>query len=605
MCGIIGFNWNDRKILEKMSKSISYRGPDSTGYFNEDCMSLGQNRLAIIDLSSSANQPMFDNEENAVITFNGEIYNFLELKKELLNYQFKTKSDTEVILAGYQKWGTDVVNHLNGIFSFAIWDKKNKRLFCARDHMGVKPFYYYWDGKRFIFASEIKAILVHNIPRQLNTESFNRYMRVLYAPEPETMINGLFKLSPGASLILENDNIVIKKYYTPVLNEKDWDYTDAMVAVKNAVNAASVRQLVSDVPVGIYLSGGIDSSVILSAVSKIKNNVKTFSVGFDLGLDEEFEKFNRDFYLASKTSAHFGAEHHGVMLSIKDVASSLEETLGHMDDPISNPTSLAMAHLSAFAKKHVSVVLSGNGGDELFGGYERYRLSAISDIARSIPGIDIVGWFSENVRKLLTTGEISRVALFEFEKDPNLKKVISSEYFTTTDVVGDFFEKYLVSNKDFINVFMNFDQKSWLPDYALLLSDKMSMKNSIEERTPFLDREVVDLALEIPRSFKVNAFQTKKILKDAFRDELLETVIKEPKRGWFSPGAKWLRRKEISQIARQVFSSQYHVGTGTLFNWDELNCMFDRHLEKKEYNLTILWAILSFQIWARKNNVSL
>lgn len=606
MCGITGFNWEDKLLGETMNDCLSYRGPDTSGVFAEEGMTLAHRRLSIIDLSPLGNQPMHDRKNECVITFNGEIYNFKELREELsAYYEFKSQSDTEVILAGYKKWGKDVVHHLNGIFAFAIWDKDKKSLFCARDHMGVKPFYYFWDGSRFMFASEIKAILAHDIKRVLNRESFNRYMRVLYAPEPETMIQGVSKLPPGSTLYLQGRSLIVERYYTKALHTKDFAYHDAVEEVRLSIEDASARQLVSDVPVGVYLSGGIDSSVILSSVSKVKKNVKTFSIGFDLHDGEESEKFNRDFNLARETSKHFGAEHHAVTLSVTDIADSLVETIGHMDDPISNPTALSMAYLSKFARKEVTVVLSGNGGDELFGGYERYRLSVIADTLRSIPGSSVLGYMSEKAKKLLTPPGISRIQLFEFEKDAQLNTVIAPHYFSPSSSVENFFEVYSTHEKDFTDEFMLIDQKSWLPDYALLLSDKMSMKHSIEERVPLLDRKVVELSQSIPRSYKVDMFGTKKILKDAFRAELPEQLFREPKRGWFSPGAKWLRRKEVLSIVSEILSPEYYGGTKDLFNWVELEKMLQRHIDKKEYNLTILWAILTFQIWAKRYNITI
>jgi len=604
MCGITGFNWKDENLGKKMSDCLSYRGPDASGIFSDDGVTLSHRRLSIIDLSHAASQPMTDNKNEIKIIFNGEIYNFKELREKLSsNYVFKTQSDTEVIIAGYREWGKDVVRHLNGIFSFAIWDNRDKSFFCARDHIGVKPFYYYWDKKNFIFASEIKAILIHSIPRVLNADSFNRYMRVLYSPEPETMIKGIMKLPPGSILILKQNKLEILKYYTPVKVSEGWSYEEAKEKVNKTVAEASVRQLISDVPVGVYLSGGIDSSVILSAVSKVKKNIKTFSVGFDLKDDEESEKFNKDFNLAEETSKYFGAEHHPLQISTHDVALKLEEIISHMDDPISNPTAISMAFLSEFAKGEVTVVLTGNGGDELFGGYERYRMSKRVDVLGSIPGVKFI--LPKRIRGAYEMSALDRLAQFEFEKDKRLSKILDSKFFVPMEEIKRYFSKYIDTNLDKTEALMTADILSWLPDYALLLSDKMSMKNSIEERVPLLDREVLDLSNSLPMNFKVNALKTKKILKNAFKDDLPEALFKEPKRGWFSPGAKWLRRNEITAIFKEVLSPGYNTKTQNLFDWKEVKIMLDNHIEKREYNLTILWAIMTFQIWAKRYNISL
>lgn len=603
MCGIAGFNWKDEGLGEKMASSILHRGPDASGVFVGEGVTLAHRRLAIIDLSPSANQPMVSDSGDLHITFNGEIYNFEEIKNELKDsYNFKTKSDTEVILAGYERWGKDVVKRLNGIFSLAIWDRKKQELFCARDHIGVKPFYYFWDGERFIFASELKAIFAHDIPKRLNLSAFNKFMRVLYTPEPETLVERVYKLPPGSYLILSGNEIKIERYYEPKISRCDTKYSEAVDRVRNSVERAVERQLLSDVPVGVYLSGGIDSSAVLASVCKVKKDVKTFSVGFELEEGEESEKFNRDFDLAQESAKHFGTEHHTLMLKISDVADNLEDILGGVDDPISNPTSIPMALLSKFAKSEVTVVLSGNGGDEIFGGYERYRMSRRVDILGSIP---LVKYFlPKRVRSALEMSALERLAQFEFEKDKRLSRVVASDVFESMEKVLPYSSKYIDTNVDKTEALMLADLKSWLPDQALSLGDKMSMYGSVEERVPLLDVDLVDLAMSLPLGFKVTPFATKKILKDAFKNLLPAQLFKEPKRGWFSPGAKWIRRPEIEAVFRKVLSGDYYEPTAKLFNWDEVKVMLDDHISKKEYNLTILWAILSFQIWAKKYQIS-
>ncbi len=603
MCGISGFNWDDKGLGAKMSECLIHRGPDASGLFSEEGITLAHRRLSVIDLSSLANQPMMDNANELIIIFNGEIYNFKNLREELKGeYDFKTESDTEVLLAGYRKWGKGIVNRLNGIFSFALWDRRNKSLFIARDHIGVKPLFYSWDESKFIFASEIKAILVHDIPRKIDLDAFNQYLRVLYVPEPKTMIQGISKLPPGHFLTLQNGAILIEKYYSPKLEIKQWSYKEAKKKVKEAVEEAVNRQLVSDVPVGVYLSGGIDSSAILASVSKVKKNVKTFSVGFDLEEGEEKAKFNRDFELAAETAKYFGAEHHPLIISVKDVAESLEDIIGSMDDPISNPTAIPMAHLSKFAKKEVTVVLSGNGGDELFGGYARYRTSRIADILEKIPGLSKI--LPRKIKEMVEASALNRLVQFEFEKDKKLTKVVRKEYFQPSTKVQESFNKYIRNTGNKTEDLMLVDLTSWLPDQSLALSDRMSMNGSLEERVPFLDIELVNLAMSFPISYKTTLFKTKRILKEAFRSVLPRVLFNEPKRGWFSPGAKWLRRPEIQAIARKVLSEDYYEETRKLFDWLAVKKMLDDHINKQEYNLTALWMILTFQIWAKRYKIT-
>jgi asparagine synthase (glutamine-hydrolysing) len=600
MCGISGFNWEDKELGQKMSSCLVHRGPDASGIFTEPGITLAHKRLSIIDLAETANQPMHDSAGNLVIIFNGEIYNYLELRDKLQEYKFKTQSDTEVILAGYLKYGKDVVHKLNGIFSFAIWDRRDQSLFLARDHMGVKPLYYHHTKDKFVFASEVSSILTHDIPRKLDLESFNEYLRVLYVPEPRTMIKDIKKVPPGYYVTLRKGGLVVEKYYSPIPKVEKISFNEAKSKVRQTVEEAVQRQMVADVPVGVYLSGGIDSSSILAAASKVKKNIKTFSVGFDLDDVEESDKFNRDFELARETAKHFGAEHHELILNSRSVAESLEEVIGSMDDPISNPTAIAMYHLAKFSKQHVTVVLSGNGGDELFGGYERYRMSRRVDIIGRIPFIKY--FLPIKIRKALEMSALDRLAQFEFEKDHRLSKVIKSDSFYPMDRVKGSFARY-VSAGDKTESLMMADLQSWLPDQALLLGDKMSMQGSLEERVPLLDCEVVDLALSLPISYKVNPFETKKILKDAFKNILPGQLFKEPKRGWFSPGAKWLRREDIQSVVRKVLSPEYYSATAGLFKWGDIRKMFEDHIEKREYNLTILWMIITFQIWAKKHSI--
>lgn len=609
MCGISGFNWKDENKIKKMVSALSYRGPDAEGIFLDDKVSLGHNRLSIIDLAESANQPMFDNEEELVVIFNGEIYNFKELKKDLeSSYEFKTRSDTEVILAGYRKWGRDVVNKLNGMFAFAIWDKRDGSLFCARDRVGIKPFYYFWDGKRFIFASEIKSILQHDIPRSLNIEAFNRYMRILYSPEPETLIKNVFKLPPSSIVILKNNQLILKKYRQETVPISKISYRDAVLKTKDLIMKAVEKELVSDVPLGVYLSGGIDSSAILFSMSQVTKNIKTFSVGFKLEDEAEEEKFNHDFNLARRTAKYFGTKHFELKISSKEALEAFELMALHNDDPVSNPTSIPMLLLSRFAKKEVSVVLSGNGGDELFGGYDRYRMALLAYYYKKLPKpLRIVLDRHNKLSKLDYKSEVDLYAQFMFEKDLRLKMVLSPVVFKNDLGIKDFFDsKYFRESKDdVVKSIMSADRRSWLPDQALNLGDKMSMSGSLEERVPFLDNELVAFAESLPRSYKVGLSKTKKVLKDAFRQDLPSFLFNEPKRGWFSPGAKWLREKGFKVFAKDVLIPGYYDGTKDLFNWFEVQEMLDDHLDKKGYNLTILWALLTFQVWAKKYEIVL
>lgn len=605
MCGISGFNWKDEKKVRQMMSALSHRGPDAEGSHCAEGISFGHNRLSIIDLSREANQPMWDAQRELVIVYNGEIYNFQELKNELAaEYPFKTKSDTEVILAGYRKWGRSVAERLNGMFAFALWDRRDRSLFCARDHAGMKPFYYFWDGARFIFASEIPAILTHDIPRALNGEAFQHYLRVLYAPEPLTMIKGVFKLPPAHTLILKGERLGIESYRSEIPLAEKIPYAHATALVREKTLRAVERHLISDVPLGVYLSGGIDSSVVLAAMAKVRANIKTFSVGFALEEEEEAEKFNSDFALARESASFFGTDHHSVIVSEKDVLNAMEKVAAHNSDPVSNPTALPMYLLAKHARKDVTVVLTGNGGDELFGGYQRYRLALLARLYARLPRALRASLSRHpSLAKLEYEGAIDLFARFMFEKDEKLSRVIARDVFKDDSFGKAYFQKYMSAGNDPAAALMSADERSWLPDYFFMLSDKMSMAEGLEERMPLVDLELKSFGHSLPRSHKVDLFRTKKILKDAFRGDLPPHLFGQPKRGWFSPAAKWLRRADFSRFARNVLSQSYYEGTADLFRWNALTEMLERHLARKEYNPTLLWALLTFQMWARAHSI--
>lgn len=616
MCGISGFNWKDEGKIRAMVDSLSYRGPDADGIFTDEGISLGHNRLSVIDLSASANQPMFDSKRDLSIVFNGEIYNFQDLKKELEGeYEFKTKSDTEVILAGYRKWGKGIVDRLNGMFAFAIWDKRDNSLFCARDHAGMKPFYYFWDPStssgqagKFIFASEITAILKHDIPRKLNLEAFNQYFRVLYVPEPLTMFENIYKLPAYHTLTLKDEKIHIVTYRKDEAKKIDISYSDAVSSLRGKVTEAVRRHLVADVSVGVYLSGGIDSSTVLSAMSGLRGGIKTFSVGFDLENIDKADKFNHDFELAKKTAEFFGAEHHPLTISTKDAISTFEEATAHNSDPISNPTSIAMMLLAKHARKDVTVALTGSAGDELFGGYDRYRMALAGHYYKKLPSfLRAIGNMHGRVSKLDYKSATNLFAQFMFAKDDKLSRVISKSIFTSDSKVKKYFEDRYISSctGDPAPCFMAVDQKSWLPDYFFMLSDKMSMASALEERMPLADKELFDFSATLPRSYKLDLFRTKKILKDAFKNDLPDFLFDQPKRGWFSPAAKWLRDPAFSKMAGEILSPDYCENTKNIFDWQALSEMLEKHISKEEYNLVIIWAAITFQAWARKYKIEM
>lgn len=593
-----------------MNEVTRHRGPDGTGAFSVPGITLGHNRLAILDLSPAGAQPMKSRDGRFVITFNGEIYNYRELKRELSSYPFKSESDTEVILAAYEKWGVSAFSRLNGIFAFALWDEKEKILRLVRDPVGVKPLYFCERNGQLIFGSEIKAILEHaDISRRIDPHALDCYLRVNYVPAPLTMFAGIKKLLPGRMLRYKDGKIELADFITKKTLELSRKPRKVLAQeLRDRVRESVKTQLVSDRSLGLYLSGGVDSSAVLEGMTTAKGRVETFSVGFELREGEQEEKFNADFLLARRTAKHFGATHHEVLVSPREIIPLFEEAVYHLDEPVSNATIIPMLALSRFAKSRVTVVLGGDGGDELFGGYERYRLSLLSSWYRRFPALFRKGseLLAPSLKKLDTAPGIERFAQFHFIKEPVLASLLSREA-NHPIVAQDFFAQRFFSPpfiEDFERIFLETDRRSWLVDESLLRSDKMSMAAGLEARVPLLDIPLIEFADTISLRHKVSPWRTKIILKEAFRGHIPDELLHQPKRGWFSPGAKWLRYPHIADYTREVFSPRYAEATKSLFNWAEVRARLEGHL-KGEYHLTELWAILTLQLWARRFKVSL
>lgn len=604
MCAINGFNFRDENLIQKMNQITRHRGPDDTGIFLDDSVSLGHNRLSIIDLSQAAHQPMFSDDKNLVIIFNGEIYNFQELKKTLSDYPFRTKSDTEVILASYKKWGSECVKKLNGIFAFAIWDRQKKELFLARDHIGIKPLYYFWDGKKFIFSSELKAILRHNIDRRIDLDALNHYFYLSYIPQPLTIFQGIKKLPAGHWMKLKNKNLEIKKYWEIKDRDNFSSYEEARTEIRNALEDSVKNQIVSDRPVGMFLSGGVDSSIVLGLVRKFAPNItKTYTTSFKV--DIEREKFNTDSMLAGETAKHYGTEHHELMIGVEDICENLEKIAWHLDEPNANHTAPAIYLLSEQATKDVKVVLGGDGGDELFGGYPRYSFSRLISRYQMMPYfsrfffealLELIG--KGKYKEKLSSAGAQRFVSFMLTKDKLISQTLKSEIWqssVTKEYFESFFQKYPpeILKSDFEKVFMDADRQTWLAEDSLMRSDKMSMAHALEIRVPILDYHLAEISQKIPTNWKIKGKNGKIIFRQAFPEYLLPHLVNKPKTGWFTPMAKWLREEPLKSMAMDILDSL----PDEYFQKDEIRKIFTDHLGGKVYNLNILWSLISFGIW--------
>lgn len=608
MCAINGFNFKNEILIKKMIYATKHRGPDDEGYFCGDDVSLGNARLSIIDLSENGRQPIWNEDKTICIVLNGEIYNFKELREGLeeRGHKFFSGTDTEVIVHLYEDYGKKCVDFLNGIFAFAIWDKNKKILFLARDRVGVKPLYYYFDGKKFIFSSEIKAILEHPIDRAINAEAFALYLKLRYVPSPITLFKNIKKLQPAHFLIFGHQKIFLERYWDIAEREEMKSAKEAMNGISDVLRDAVRRQLLSsDRPVGIFLSGGIDSTSVLSIASEFsQSQIKTYSVGFlaDKASKGFEEKFNRDFYVARATSKWYGSDHHELLITGKDAYAAFEKTVWHMDEPNANETHIPTFLLARAAKQDVSVVLGGDGGDELFGGYPRYYYSSLIDRYQHVPEFvrrHILSVFLEKAfgkkdlsKKLNMPKGVGRYLLFMSEHDEILRRVSGQNAF-----VSDI-ENYFPKNtfKDFGKYLMYLDLTTWLAEESLMRSDKMTMAHGLEERVPILDHRLVEFAFRIPTKWKVrDRNRSKWIFRLAMRRYLPPSVLREDKRGWFPPASMWLRGA-MKDFAYEVLSPRY-TDTKEFLNFPAIYAILARHVSGCEYNMPIIWSLLTFQVW--------
>ena len=608
MCAINGITTENRELVALMNEVTKHRGPDGSEIWTGEGITLGHNRLAIIDLSNRALQPMTSASGRNSIVFNGEIYNYRELRAELSTYNFTTESDTEVLLAAYETWGVHMLPRLRGMFAFGIWDKEKETLFLARDHMGVKPLYYTVEDGVLTFSSELPAVLKGKKEKILDEESVAFYLTMEYVPSPRTLVKDVFKVPAGHMLTFSKGVTKIESYYNPSFEKKSITHHELYECIDTAVK----REMVSDRPIGTYLSGGFDSSIVAHHMTKHATQVKTYSVDFEavLGEEAEAQKFNADARLAEKTANIFGTEHKTFTVSLDTVHSVLEYACAHANEPVANSTAITQFLLSDFVRKDDTVVvLGGDGGDELFGGYTRHRIMMGAYMYQQLPKVlqSIGGKLSPRVAKLSTPffTPLHRALMVKDEKKiaPFLKTPLASN-----DLVSAYFDErytHVVYPKGThpLDVFMRVDRATWLPDECFIRSDYASMAHGLELRVPFVDLDLVRLADSISIWKKTLPHEGKRIIRAAYKKVLPPHLYAEPKRGWLSPAAKWFRDPKIGSFARHVFSSEYYNGLDTLFAWENVQNLLDDHIQKRGYYLYPLWNILVLQIWAREHGV--
>ncbi|MDM5249825.1 MULTISPECIES: asparagine synthase (glutamine-hydrolyzing) [unclassified Lysinibacillus] len=610
MCGFIGYingtNVIDHhQTIENMMNTIIHRGPDSGGIHSDDKVTLGFRRLSIIDLSDVANQPLYSADGNIVLVFNGEIFNFQELRADLIakGHNFKTHSDSEVIIYGYVEYGVEFVKKLRGMFAFCIWDKKNDLQFIARDGFGIKPLYYTentTDGT-FIFGSEIKSFLPHpSFIKELNKNALRPYLTFQYSSMDETFFKGVYKLQPAHYMLIQNGKKKIVQYWDKKFHAKEAPIEKYVEDIRTTVSESVDAHQISDVKVGSFLSGGIDSSYITSLLRPDKS----FSVGFS-----DYEDMFNETNLAKDLSDTLNIQNERKYISADECFEALPKIQWHMDEPQSNPSSVPLYFLSELASKDVTVVLSGEGADEIFGGYSWYQNSgkmqkyekvpfgirkALRGIAEALPKNqythflvkggqtveerfigEAVVWDEEDALNVLKP---------DYKNGPSVKSITKRIY---DEVPGD----------DDVTKMQYLDLNLWMPGDILLKADKMSMAHSIELRVPFLDKEVMELAKNIPSRYRVNDIDTKYVLRQAAHKELPEEWAKRPKLGFPVPIRHWLREEKYYKMVKEMFTTDF---ANEFFDTKQLVGYLDEHYEGNANRGRYIWTAYVFLVWYKQ-----
>lgn len=597
MCGICGIirKGDNKDIIKKMNDRIMHRGPDGEGYYIDGDVAFGHRRLSIIDLSTG-DQPIY-NEDNSVVTvYNGEIYNYLELRSELesLGHEFKTKSDTEVLVHGYEEWHTDLPKHLRGMFAFAIHDKKRNEIFLARDNFGIKPLYYAKMNDSFMFASEIKSFLdVPDFKKEFNEEILETYLEFSFVPTNETFFKGVYRLDAGCSLLYKDEDIKINKYFKLDFKEDKMSFTDAVKNISDVMEDSVKRHLIADVEVGSFLSSGIDSSYIVS----LARPHKTYTVGYE---NKKYDEINYAKDLADK----LGIKNESKIIKKDEYLDAIPKIMYHLDEPTSDPAAISLYFVAKLASRDLKVVLSGEGADEFFGGYNYYREEVDYKFYNKIPyGIrhaigKVAGLFPEvrGFNFLVRRGEKlenSYIGVNRNFSEKMARKVLRKNYeLKAIDVTKNVYNEF----KDYSNIdkMQAIDINFWLMKDILLKADRMTMASSIEGRVPFIDKEVFSVASKLPFDYKVTKENTKVALREAARKVIPTDAYKKKKLGFPVPIREWIKdgafKEEIEKTINSDVANRY-------FNVKFLNKLFNEHLSGKKDNYRKIWTVYTFIKW--------
>ncbi len=618
MCGIAGFIGKENsEIGKKMIQAIAYRGPDHQGIFHKNNVCFAHARLSIIDVSACSNQPMLNDAETIVLTFNGEIYNYLDLKKKLtekFQCSFKTNSDTEVIIKLYEIYGIDMLDMLSGMFVFALYDFNLNRLLIARDRMGKKPLYYALMNQTLIFGSEIKAVLQHpQVSKEYNIEAINQYLTFDYIPTPLSLYKQVCKLEPAHFLIYQHHELTIESYWQyHFTTNHNIGFKEAQHQLDNLLNEATHKRLMSDVPLGIFLSGGLDSSTIAYYAQKnAAQKIKTFSIGFE---DPSYDE--KDYAL--QVSQHLNTEHYVDILSPQTTLELMAEIFKKLDEPFADASIIPTYFLSKFTRQHVTVALGGDGSDELLAGYPTFISEKTTFLLRYFP--TFFSKFLLNVHQNLFKPSDNNIAL-DFKINQYLRGFLSKPHHIHQLWLGSFLpaEKKLLFNKETLLSLENksgltpidihfgqatkFAQDEWhkiiyyycktyLLDDILFKVDRASMYNSLEVRAPFLDRNVVEFINTLPQQYKIKHLNGKHILKSLMYGRLPTHIIDRPKKGFGIPLSKWIKHELKSEIESVLLEND------TMFNKTYIQQLLQEHQTSKRNHRKLIWNLYCLKkIW--------
>jgi asparagine synthase (glutamine-hydrolysing) len=615
ICGIINFD-SERAVtqaeIERMDNQLLHRGPDDRGFWLGKRIGLGHTRLSIIDLTQAARQPMSNEDGSIWIIYNGEIYNFQELRKRLESkgHRFKSKSDTEVIIHLYEEEGKECVKSLRGMFAFGIWDEKQRLLFLARDRLGQKPLYYYKDDKRFLFASEIRGLLASEyVEKSIDYEALYQYLCLGYVPHPKTGFWHIKKLLPGHRLMINDAQIRMEPYWSLEKNSDQNERIDERETSERLIallEETTRIRMVSDVPLGVLLSGGMDSSAVVTMMSRCSKKIKTFTVGFE---EKLYDERNEAKYLADK----LGTEHYEMVVK-PNITDVLPKLVLAYDEPFADPSAIPSYYVAQMARQRVKVVLNGDGGDENFAGYGEYIQGLIGRWTKNIPariGLYFSRLFGQNeagkAKSLSQVLALSGRSPAQFFSQLRLMipVVVMDSLLTPAfraqmggwDPIGHLVECYQQFDKgDAVNTMLAVDQRTLLPDDLLYKIDIATMSHGLEARSPFLDHHLVEFVTGLPGNLKLKGWKKKYILKKALLGILPERVLKRRKRGFDVPVGIWLK-SELKEFCQDAFSSQSLITE--ILQKEKLAVMFEDHLSGRKEWGRFFWMILMLHLWSK------